>query len=363
MPKLANPSNGSSSDYWPTIFAGKEISAHLFSSGVSGKSARMLFKEYVSVINLEVFSLCNRVCSYCPDSLVDRHSTNSYMSEDVFNSILTDLVRIQYDNKVILNLYNEPLADYDFLCKRISEIRKNIPNAKISFNSNGDYITNEKLSQLSKLGISSIFVTLHPSANVKYEDEDRLSHFKRFFKRLNREYSIEDFKTNRHFSSSFSVNSLLVEVMANNHELYGNSRGGTLNLNSNHTKKEIWSSEGKQLDLVKLDKYRQWPCTRPFREFTVYHTGEVYPCCNIFADLDTDKKNMIGNVGEGISIFELYASAKLSSYRLDLIDHSEKKSPCDTCFEIDTTYPEEGKKIRQNIKQNAASCTGEIIKI
>jgi MoaA/NifB/PqqE/SkfB family radical SAM enzyme len=356
MPKQIKPSNVSSTEYWPTIFASKEISPHLFSPDVSSKSARMLFKNYVSVINLEIFSLCNRVCSYCPDSLVDRHSKNSYMPDDVFHSILSNLANIEYDNKVILNLYNEPLADYDFLCKRISEIRDNIPNAKISFNSNGDYITNDKLSQLSELGVSSIFITLHPSANVKYEDEDRLSHFKNFFKRLNREYSIEDFITNRHFSSHFLVNSLIVEVMANNHELYGNSRGNALDLDSYHTQEEIWSFEGKELNLVKLDEDRQWPCTRPFREFTVYHTGEVYPCCNIFADLDVDKKNAVGNVGDGFSIFELYASAKLANYRLDLIDHSEKKIPCNTCFEMDNNYPEEDQKIRQEIKQSAASC-------
>jgi radical SAM protein with 4Fe4S-binding SPASM domain len=285
------------------------------------------------------------------------------MPEVVFNSILSNLASIQYDNKVILNLYNEPLADYDFLCKRISEIRDNIPNAKVSFNSNGDYVTNDKLSQLSELGVSSIFITLHPSPNVKYKDEDRLSHFKKFFKRLNREYSIEDFKTNQHFSSRFSVNSLMFEVVANNHELYGNSRGGTLDMDSNRLQEEVWNPEGKHLNMVKRGQSRKWPCTRPFREFTVYHTGDVYPCCNIFGDLDTDKKHAIGTIEDGSSIFELYVSAKLASYRLDLIDHSEKKRPCDTCFERDNNYPEEDQKIRQYIKQSAASCTEQIIKI
>jgi hypothetical protein len=363
MPKLSSQKKNSSSEYWPTIFARKKISSHLFSSGISDKAARMLFKEYVAVINIEVFSLCNRVCSYCPDSLVDRRSTNSYMSEDVFSSILSDLASIQYDDKIILNLYNEPLADYDFLYKRISQTREKIPNAKISFNSNGDYVTNDKLSQLSELGVSTIIVTLHPGANVKYEDENRLSHFRDFFKRLNREYSIEQFKANQHISSRFWVNSLMVEVLANNHEVYGNSRGGLLDMGSNSTQGEVWNSKGKELDMVTHGQTREWPCTRPFREFTVYHTGEVYPCCNIFADLDTDKKHAIGTVGDGMSIFELYSSGKLASYRLDLIDHSEKKMPCDTCFDMDNHYPEEDKKIRQHIKQSAASCTGKIIKL
>ena len=72
---------------------------------------KVLFKRHVEVINLELSYECNRKCDYCPVSFSDRQNSQSYMDSDLIEKICTELSEIRYDNRISLNLYNEPLLD------------------------------------------------------------------------------------------------------------------------------------------------------------------------------------------------------------------------------------------------------------
>ena len=63
------------------------------------------------MVEIEVFSFCNRRCWFCPNSTIDRHSSNIFMDENLYHSILSDLNKIKYKGIISYSRYNEPLAD------------------------------------------------------------------------------------------------------------------------------------------------------------------------------------------------------------------------------------------------------------
>jgi len=47
----------------------------------------VLFSKYVKIVNIEIFSFCNRRCSYCPVSLVN-DSDFVFMDDFDFRKVL-----------------------------------------------------------------------------------------------------------------------------------------------------------------------------------------------------------------------------------------------------------------------------------
>jgi len=165
---LLVPDNLLKSLFYPTNMATDEQSA--------------LFKKFVCIVNLETSKYCNRKCSYCPVSLNDSRKNKLYMTDELFNNILSELESINYSSTIVFNLYNEPLADKNIYFK-IKQVRKSLPYSFLMFNSNGDYVESDILNQLSQIGLNALFVTLHPPVNKPYQLEDRLKAFKKFKKK------------------------------------------------------------------------------------------------------------------------------------------------------------------------------------
>ena len=75
------------------------------------------FQKQLKLIEIEVFSYCNRQCWFCPNSHIDRLSTNKIMPEEMYLSILEQLKEIEYNQEVTYSRYNEPLADKELIIK------------------------------------------------------------------------------------------------------------------------------------------------------------------------------------------------------------------------------------------------------
>jgi hypothetical protein len=54
---------------------------------------------WFSIVEIEVNSLCNRACDYCPVSVLPTPETPRFMSEEVFGRILASLQSIDYAGK------------------------------------------------------------------------------------------------------------------------------------------------------------------------------------------------------------------------------------------------------------------------
>ena len=95
--------------------------------------------ENIKLIEIELFSFCNRECSFCPNSFIDRHTNNKLLDVEVFKKIINELAKFNYSNYISFSRYNEPLSHRDILEDRIKYVRKVLPDTKLVMNTNGDY--------------------------------------------------------------------------------------------------------------------------------------------------------------------------------------------------------------------------------
>ena len=131
-----------------------------------------IFKKNVKLIEIGIFSFCNRKCWFCPNSIVDRFSKNVELDEDLFIKILKELQEIDYSNSLYLHRYNEPLYNKDLLLKRIKQAREYLPKSVIKIVSNGDYLTREYLKELEECGVNELYLSYYYNGNNKYIEFD-----------------------------------------------------------------------------------------------------------------------------------------------------------------------------------------------
>jgi MoaA/NifB/PqqE/SkfB family radical SAM enzyme len=292
------------------------VAPELFRPVVDRKTQKRIFKRYVSDVVLELFDHCNRKCPYCPVSLVDRRSAVNHMAPDHLDKIARNLAEIGYDKSICLNLFNEPMADEPALFAGISLLKEACPNAQIWFNTNGDYLNRENLAQLVEMGLARLVVTLHVPESGTYDDMRQLTRVSQFSARTGVILNFKQFRSGRKIIATGRFKSLPIKLKSVNYTVNGENRGGLL-------------------EQIPVEAKRRAPCDRPFHDFTVAWNGDAYPCCQFFAGLAEHDPFIAGNVGAVESIFSLYASGLMASFRRDLFGWGAKKAPCDTCTEYD----------------------------
>ena len=295
-----------------------------FTGELSLARKKALFKRYVSRITLETSSYCNRVCVFCPNKSGIRRKKQQLaetLEQDLLLSLLTSLKSVAYDKGIILHLYNEPMADPD-LPEKVAMIAEALPNAVIWTNTNGDYLTRERLYALLHAGMRKLEVSLYGPRNGGNYDQDYLSKaFARVFEIAGQEAPIT-----RNGSDDMRARIVLKEgerqlqvtVFARDFNTVGYDRGKSVAAGP------VWT--------------RTSPCSSVFNEFNMGWDGAVVPCCNIHPNDPDHTHYIIGRVQKGDDIFHLYHSAALREWRRKLAKFEAAPSPCDTCTRGD--YPE-----------------------
>ncbi len=298
--------------YWEKTLSNFDTSL-IDSSAVNLDNQKTLFKKYVELINLETSSFCNRSCIYCPDSKFPRNFKEQ-LSNEIVIKILEELSTIKYSGDFSLNLYNEPLADYENLKLIITLIKKKLPHSTIGFNTNGDLLDLQKISELESIGVNRIKITIHPPANKNY---DLIRETKRFNKFLNDLHAKQDdlVNTTDNNMAYFKFGKMFLTLQSIDFLQKGTDRGRTI-------------------DTV-MSSTRVAPCAKPMREFSIYYDGSVTQCCDAFYS-SAYKKNKLGNVTDH-SIFSIYCSQIFKSIRRELFSWGEKISICKTCSSFDNS--------------------------
>lgn len=306
-------------DYWRRKFWDGERSLAQLVSGVepTRDEQRLLFRNNVETVNLELSSRCNRKCNYCPVASSDRRVSQKIIDRSLLDVVLDGLRSIGYAGTVSLNLYNEPLLNPQ-LAEQLGRIRASLPKAYLSFNSNGDALNVRRLRELVAAGLNALCVTLHPRPYERLSPEDILDRLTRLLgkldHRLEDDVDLADVIATR-TRLSFRCQGADISVQWPDWNTLGGSRGG----------------EVVALDFGK--PVRTQPCVRPFREFTIYHDGTVTPCCEVFYD-GTKRQNVVGRIGTepgAHDIFSLYASGRLNAFRRSVFDYSDKFGVCKHC--------------------------------
>jgi len=293
-----------------------DVKASHFREPATYEDCARLFSAAVNNVIIEISRHCNRQCNYCPVAATDRVSSSEALPEKQYESIIRDLSSIDYRQSICLNLYNEPSSDRALLLKRISYCRELLPDARIYFSTNGDYLTDDYLAAMVQAGLSELYVTLHLAKGEVYTDASAISRFTEFSARLGKPVKVHTASTNHTIQGSLKLHGLPITVFSTNYMSYGSDRAGSV--------ASITNSGFKRIS----------PCARPFQDVTISYNGTIFPCCQMSADNpEHSSQYAIGNISDFDSIFHAYASSAMASWRRDLLRESPKKTPCESCTE------------------------------
>ncbi len=119
-------------------------------------------------VGIETVSLCNNDCSFCPVSTQNDTRPTIFMSDAVFNSIISQLKNLQFKGTVFPYINNEFLIDKKIF-KRISHIRNELDGAvRIHLETNGKLLNYEKLVKLYESGVNQVVINDYADSFIDY---------------------------------------------------------------------------------------------------------------------------------------------------------------------------------------------------
>lgn len=291
-----------------------------FSRSLSPDEARQLFKSSITQVEIEAFTYCNRTCWFCPNSYIDRRSTNKYMDEGLYLRILSDLASIDYSGIITYSRYNEPLADRIILT-RIRQAREHLPKATLSTHTNGDYLDRDYLRDLKDSGLDRLKVQVYLANDEHFDDEAMRKRLARRLNDLGLPHRIVMGERNVRYLVEVQYPGMEVTFDARNFDVIGVDHGQTIAMPAAYE--------------------RTAPCFIVFRHLYIDHDGSVVPCCNIRSDEPRHQAYIVDRLASGRSVFEAYANSPLAEWRRSLVTFGRKEKPCDTCaYEVPNDTPE-----------------------
>lgn len=286
------------------------LSAEQLSTQCDAEAAKRLFKASVSMVEIEVFSYCNRRCWFCPNSIVDRISNNVEMRTDIYDGIIRQLSRIEYDGVISYSRYNEPLADRVIL-ERIAFARELLPAATLHTNTNGDYLDGKYIEDLYDAGLRSLNIQLYLKNDERYDHAAIGRRFEQVKKRIALPCRPTVDKPGTWLEYSMHYRNMRIRVYGRNFEINGTNRGEQVDLFSGYI--------------------RTAPCLMPFWSVYIDFDGSMMPCCNLRSDIDQHKMYIQSRLSEESNIFLNYTNMRASSFRRSLINENEKEGLCRSC--------------------------------
>jgi MoaA/NifB/PqqE/SkfB family radical SAM enzyme len=291
-----------------------------------------LFRRSVSMVEIEVFSYCNRRCWFCPNSVVDRQSTTAYMAEALYLRILDQLRDADYRQMISYSRYNEPLADRIIL-RRIEQARERLPEAVLHSNTNGDYLTPQYLDELADAGLRSLNIQIYLGNDDRYEHERMRTKLLRTLDHLQLNASIVRDEPGVWLEAVTEHSGIRMRIYARNFELNGCNRGESVP--------------------IQLAYRRTSPCLSPFYHVYIDFNGKVMPCCNLRSDVPGHANAVVDDLNTANDLFLVYAGETLASWRRSLIGFDRKGSHCTTCSFVTYDDTPEHRAIHERLVQRA----------
>lgn len=253
--------------------------------------------EHLKIIEIELFSFCNRRCSWCPNGeLIDRHSTNYVLNEKILRQLLEELQKYDYLGVFSFSRYNEPFSNFNIFQNGLSIIRDYFPYAKFVSNTNGDYLTKEKIQEsfIDELSV------------MDYDCKGKEWCYSRLLS-----WDVKNIvEYDNYFIGKFEEKSILYYW--------------------NWPKSGIISDRGGNLKEYSLEK-RGYPCFEPFRFLGINYDGTVSPCCNIRNDSEKQKEFVFGDLKD-TTLKEILLSKKVKDFKQKIIlGDYDKNMPCYFC--------------------------------
>lgn len=253
--------------------------------------------DHLKIIEIELFSFCNRKCSWCPNgNLIDRQSFNSYLDENILRKFLKELQEQEYLGIFSFSRYNEPFSHFEDFQKGLQIIKEYFPYAKLVSNTNGDYLTKEKIHQT-----------------------------------LIDELSIMDYDCRGpDWCYSHLLSWDVENIIKYDNYWVGNIYDKQILYYWNWPETGTVSDRGGNLKQYSLTE-RTYPCFEPFRFLGLNYDGTLSPCCNIRNDSTCQKEYIYGDLNIS-SLEEILMSEKVQLFKEKIIaGEYDKTMPCFYC--------------------------------
>jgi hypothetical protein len=284
--------------------------AHFRQDLPQGEGTR-LFKSYVELVEVETTSYCNRTCSFCPNSFIDRRSEKLVMPEATWQVILSGLREVDYNGTFVWSRYSEPLSERRVL-DRIREVREAAPQARICMNSNGDYLDSDYLVALEGAGLDRLWIDIYIPDEETYDLEIANKYLDKFSERVKRRCIVVG--TTPELSSR--VESSIMEMRAH--------------VRNVAVMKAMDLSDRGGLIQIARETLRESPCYAPYKHLVIDWDGSVVICCQLRSDSPAHKRAVVGKIGsDGVGLVDAYV--RLAEWRASLRAYGRKKGPCATC--------------------------------
>lgn len=263
------------------------------------------------LVEIELFSYCNRKCNWCPNREIDRHSFNSEIDNDILSNVLSELSISRYEGAITFSRYNEPLSHIEIFRQRLKEIRRILPSNKLITNTNGDYLTRESLRDL-------------PLNELTIMDYDRKGVIKCIQQLEACDAHIDEVTYPYILASLGDMKILYFTDWLDQKTI--TDRGGFLS--------EYSVSR------------RQVSCFEPMYFVGINYDGTVSPCCNVRNDIPALKPYILGDLHDS-TLNEILISPNATKFRCDCCEGVYKEgSPCYYCSNKGGRYTQGGNGIR-----------------
>jgi MoaA/NifB/PqqE/SkfB family radical SAM enzyme len=230
--------------------------------------------ELLQEIEIDPIDICNRECSFCPRG-IGYPNTKRKLTDEVSLAINRSLREIDYSNLISFCGMGEPLL-HKQLEHHISIILQGVNPSEVLLETNGDYLTYNRVQSLVDAGITHLEISLY--------DSDTSSDFEK----------IVDQRVKVSFNHYYDSGPT---QLVNRNEVWKNSSG---------------SSQCRT-------------CYYPFHFTLIDFDGNILLCAN-----DWTKHHTFGNI-VSTSICEAWSSDSLDKIRQELLFEGRLGHPCSTC--------------------------------
>ena len=270
-----------------------------------------------SSIGIETGAVCNRRCYFCPNAEAERE--DEWMSDELFQKIIGDLVKLRYTGRVELYIYNEPTRDPRLL-ELIAQVRGRLPKSCIMINTNGDYFKKRgDIVRLFEVGLNQLQINIYNASESANPDPERVARGAKAAKRRMAKIQgwldeIPGVSQTASLYQKLPPSKRAAKVV----QKFG---GGEKKGGVNHISNRSGNISLKPL----LEEPLPRGCTKPFRFLNVNWLGQAILCCNDFHGETT-----VGNVKDR-SLEDLWNDSVLHVYRLKLQNKDRDLFFCKGC--------------------------------
>lgn len=259
------------------------------------------------LIEIELFSKCNRKCNWCPNREIDR-TFYEELPENIFEHVIQTLKEKEYKGVITFSRYNEPLYNLELFKKRTDYIREQLPNVKLVTNTNGDYLDKLDIPIVDELSI------------MDYENNGM------------------DYCLNR-------LQSFGAEIISHDDAYIYAQKGPMKILYCVNWQDNRFITDRAGFLKELSSAIRTEPCLEPKYFIAINYDGTVSPCCNIRNDIPSLQPYIVGDLHTQTFEEIINGTKRLSFINKCLSGKFEEGHPCYTCLNKGGRYTQGSQSI------------------